>query len=282
MTFSNVISLVALKLLPNRSSPLMVSERNVQSLQLANSPKRHRATLWLARRLYRRADGALAISHPVAGELVSAFHLSPRSIFVVPNPVITSTDPPNEADLDLPSTLHLVLVGRMTAQKRPELFLSVVSALADRGIVVRGTAIGDGPLRQAAERECTRLGLNVAFLGWQEPWWEAVSDVDCLVLTANAEGFANVLVEAAAAGIPSVAPSRALGVADAIVPGISGELAMDDTPQALADAVIRAARLAGTTTPNISRWLLRFSSTNSTDSLLAALDSITKAQPVPG
>lgn len=141
---------------------------------------------------------------------------------------------------------------------------------------MRGTVIGDGPLRESTELESSQLGLNVSFLGWKEPWWEAVSDVDCLVLTANDEGLANVLVEAAAAGIPSVASSRALGVADAIVPGITGELAMGDSPHAYADAVLSAAPLVLTSTIHIGAWLNRFSTTGSTATLLAALRAVTE------
>ena len=45
------------------------------------------------------------------------------------------------------------------------------------------------------------------------------------------------------AGCPAVAVSTALGVADAIIPGITGELALDDDPESIADAVERAASL---------------------------------------
>jgi glycosyltransferase involved in cell wall biosynthesis len=274
MTFSNVISLLALKIGARGSAPLMVSEHNVQSLQSVNVRRREKLTVWLARRLYRHADGALAVSHPVAAELVSAFRVSAERVFVVPNPVVASSSATPDATRPVPNDLHLVLVGRHAPQKRPHLFLDVLNELALRGIAVRGTVIGDGPLRESTELKASQLGLDVSFLGWREPWWEAVSDVDCLLLTANAEGLANVLVEAAAAGIPSVACSRALGVADAIVPGITGELALGDSPQAYADAVLNAAPLVLTSTIDIGGWLNRFSSANSTATLLAALDTI--------
>lgn len=279
MTLSNIVSLLALKVCPCSAVPLMVSERNVQSLQAANIRRRDRLMVRLARYLYRRASGALAISHPVAVELVSAFRVPASRVFVVPNPVVPSSSQtgvigPHIPKHVHPKHVHLVLVGRQARQKRPHLFLAVLQELAQHGITVRGTVIGDGPLRESTEIESSRLGLNVSFLGWKEPWWEAVSGVDCLVLTANAEGFANVLVEAAAAGIPSVASSRALGVADAIVPGITGEFAIDDSPQAYADAVLRAISLVIGSTVHIDGWLNHFSTTRSTATLLAALSSV--------
>jgi glycosyltransferase involved in cell wall biosynthesis len=274
MTFSNVISLLALKTVAGTSVPLLVSEHNVQSIQAVNVHRRQRLTNWMARRLYRRADGALAVSHPVAAELVAAFHVPAQAVFVVPNPAAAFSPAIREPEVRIPADLHLVLVGRLAPQKRPHLFLDVLHELERRGIAVSASVIGDGPLRASTELKASQLGLKVAFLGWREPWWEAVSDVDCLVLTANAEGLANVLVEAAAAGIPSAASSRALGVADAIVPGITGELALGDSPEAYADAVIRAAALNLTAPTDIGGWLARFSSSRSTATLLAALDAI--------
>jgi glycosyltransferase involved in cell wall biosynthesis len=274
LPFSNVFCLLALKVGIRSKVPLMVSEHNVPSLQVANLRQRDRLTVWLARRLYRRATGVLAVSHPVAGELVSAFRVPARIVFVVPNPIVRSLTERSGAVSDIPTHLHLVLVGRQVRQKRPHLFLDVLHELTQRGVTVRGTVIGDGPLRESTELKSSQLGLHVAFLGWQEPWWEAVSEVDCLVLTANAEGLANVLVEAAAAGIPSVASSRALGVADAIVPGITGAFAMGDSPQAYADAVLSATPIELTSTAHINAWLNHFSTAHSAATLLTALHAI--------
>jgi glycosyltransferase involved in cell wall biosynthesis len=274
LPFSNVIALLALRIWTRRSVPLMVSERNVPTIQVANTKRRDRLTAWLARRLYSRASGALAISHPVAANLVSAFGVRADDIYVVPNPVVPSAVGGGPPPVSTPARLHLALVGRHVRQKRPHLFLQVLQELEQRGVAVRGTVIGDGPLREATERECAQLGLTVSFLGWREPWWEAASDIDCLVLTANAEGFANVLVEAAAAQIPSVASSRALGVADAIVPGVTGVFAMGDSPAAYADAVLSAASIAVTPTVRIADWLNHFSTENSTATLLTALRSV--------
>jgi glycosyltransferase involved in cell wall biosynthesis len=275
LTYSNIASLLALTVGNRVRIPVMVSERTMPSLQTVASPRRDRVTVWLARRLYRRAAGVLAISHPVAGDLVSAFRVPARRLFVVPNPVIRS--PMGEDTVishRVPEHLHLALVGRQVNHKRPILFLDVLCDLARRGIRVRGTVIGDGPLRRATELESLRLGLDVSFLGWKEPWWKSVTEVDCLVLTAEVEGFANVLVEAAAAGIPSVASTRALGVADAIVPGITGELAMGDSPEAYADAVLSAASLVLTSTIHLSGWLNHFSTKHSTATLLTALHTV--------
>lgn len=276
MTLSNVMVLLGLKTVVPSAVPVVVSEHNIQSLQVVNVRQRDALALRIARRIYRRTTGALAVSHPVAGELVAAFHVPVDKIFVVPNPVVAQEW--DRSPLAIPKCLHLVFVGRLVPQKRPVLFVEVLAELVKRGVSVRGTMLGDGPLRESTELASASHALDIEFLGWVEPWWDAVSNANCVVHTANAEGFANVLVEAAAAGIPSVACSRAVGVGDAIVPGVTGEFALSDSPQAYADAVLNATHLGPIVTDHISGWLSRFTSRSSTTALAAVFHSVCDAE----
>ena len=77
-----------------------------------------------------------------------------------------------------------------------------------------------------------------------------------------------MLVEAAAVGIPSVTSSRALGVADAVVPQVTGVLAMGSSAEDYAAAVIEAMTITPVVAP---QWLTNFSPIASGDKLLAAL-----------
>lgn len=276
LTYSNVVALLTWLAFDQSTVSLVISERNMPSLQAKSVSMKERFTYRLARRLYARATGVIAISHPVAGDLASAFHVKPERLYVVPNPVITS-----DAEAEVPAvtsltslSLHVLYVGRLVEQKRPRLFLAVLKVLEQQGIEAYGTVIGEGPLREVLERESATKGLHVSFTGWQEPWWTAVHDADCLLLTAKFEGLANVLVEAAAADIPCVASSRAVGVADAIVPGITGELAMTDNPNDLAAAVLQVSARARPSALGVQAWLAHFSTKSSTASLVAALDAI--------
>jgi hypothetical protein len=61
-----------------------------------------------------------------------------------------------------------------------------------------------------------------------------------------------------------------LGVADALVPGLTGELALTDRPSDIADAVERAAQLA-VPVESVGPWLRQFETPASTQALLAAL-----------
>ena len=291
LTYSNLVTLVASRLGRATFPPVAVSERTLASLALTRERLRDRLVLLLARRLYRRAEAGIAISHPVALDMLTSFSMRPDRVFVVPNPVLSAgegglvgedgaADPaPGEASpapgQASPASdqggLHLLFVGRLVARKRPELFLEVVDQLSSLGIDVSATVVGDGPLRAALERSASTEHGAVTFAGWREPWWAGAGRIDCLVLTSRVEGFANVLVEAASQGIPCVAGGRALGVADAIIPGVTGEIVMADRAADYAAAVLRAARLRPIDPTSVQGWLARFSVESSTDRLLQAL-----------
>ena len=267
LTFTNVAALLGRGPTP----PIVISERNVPSTYLPLEGRRGRVERRLAQLAYRRADAAIAISHPVAGDLVGGYGLPPERCFVVPNPV---TDvPPRPAPAPGSRPLHLAFAGRLHVQKRPGLFVDVLAELAARGHDVRGSVVGEGPLRAELEAAARARGVELELLGWREPWWEAVADADCFLLASSVEGFGNVLVEAAAAGLPSVAVSSALGVADALVPGLTGELAATDAPTDLADAVLRAVA-ADPDEGATRRWLRRFSVQESTRVLTSVLEHV--------
>jgi glycosyltransferase involved in cell wall biosynthesis len=165
--------------------------------------------------------------------------------------------------------LQLVLACRLVAQKRPLLGIATAAELQRRGHRVEVVSFGGGPMLDEVTAAARREGVVFRHEGWVENWFERVGANAVALLPSSREGFGNVLVEAAAAGHPSVAVSGALGVADAIVPGITGELALSSEPADIADAVERAARLR---LSGIEPWLRRFSPEASGNALERVLE----------
>ena len=108
---------------------------------------------------------------------------------------------------DAPGEPGLVLhVGRLVEKKGTAVLIEALAGLPDARLVV----IGDGPLRGALERQA---GPAVRFLGALPPdevaqWMRRASVLAAPSLTAadgDAEGLPNVVVEAAASGLPVVA-----------------------------------------------------------------------------
>jgi glycosyltransferase involved in cell wall biosynthesis len=259
--FPNLLC-VALRLsLWGRTRPMVViSERNLVSLGVRGAPVKHRLKVWACRRLYRFADGVVAISHPVAGELVSGFGVAPGKCAVVPNPAIAKVRPRTASARRGEGPVELILAGRLVGQKRPQLAVDTAAELNRRRVPAVVSVFGDGPLLAAVTERAVARGVELRHHGWVEDWFDHCGADAVLLLPSSREGFGNVLVEAAAVGIPSVAASEALGVADAVVPGMTGELARSGTPSDFADAVERAR---GLDLSGIDRWLQRFSTQES-------------------
>lgn len=263
---SNLTLMAAARLIATKTRPaICVSERNLVTLGLPGSGLTHRTKVAIAKHAYRHADGILAISHPVAAELVAGFGVKPEQIFVVPNPATAKvvTGPTFEEPAKRPAIpnegapLQIVLPCRLVRQKRPELALRTAAVLAARGVAVEVVSYGDGPLLREMETRAAQLGVEFVQKGWVEQWYaEHRNGRSVVLLPSIREGLGNVLVEATAAGVPTVAASGALGVADAIVPGMTGELSLTSDPSDFADAVLDASQIQ---IQGVEPWLARFS-----------------------
>ena len=282
LTYTNLAALAGWRLGRGAPCPLVVSERNAPTTYLPLRGPGGRAQVRAARLSYRRADAVIAVSHPVAGDLIGGYGVLPTHCFVVPNPVLDGgaagrpalSDPAAASTTEPRSQLTVAFVGRLVPQKQPARFVETLQVLAGRlgAQGVQGIVIGSGTLDTPMRAAAAAAGVSIEHVGWQEPWTAAAitAGADVLLLPSSVEGFGNVLVEAAAAGLPSVAASTALGVADAIVPGMTGELALTDDPEDLADAILRAVAPDTGGLP-LGRWLDRYSVPASIDALERAL-----------
>ncbi|MHB0977641.1 MAG: glycosyltransferase family 4 protein [Candidatus Aquicultorales bacterium] len=100
--------------------------------------------------------------------------------------------------------------------------------------------VGSGRDRRELEREAERLGLGevVAFTGFQEDARALMSAFDVFALPSLMEGFALVVIEAMASGIPVVA-SKVGGVPEIVQEGRNGLLVEPGDPKSLAEAILK-------------------------------------------
>jgi glycosyltransferase involved in cell wall biosynthesis len=248
---------------------LVLTEHSVPDLMWRHEGAGGHVKRLLAKGLYRRADAVVAVSHAVATDLRVAQAISAERLFVLPNAVsevesalgdadgrLTAGRPSGAPD-DVSGEPRLLYVGRLSPEKRPDRFLDTMRELRDRGIGWRGLVIGAGSELASLQESVVRDGLPIDFAGWVQPWQRLVRPGDCLLLTSDVEGLGNVLIESAIVGVPCVAPSSALGVADAVVSGVTGVLARSPRPVDLADAVVEAAALRWDPAA-VTGWLRNF------------------------
>lgn len=268
-TYPNLIAIAAAA--KNPKVTVVVTEHNLISLGLPGSSLSHRVKIALAKRWYRRADVVTSASHPVAAEMTAAFSVPASRSLVVPNPAAAKAENPKRVQR-VPGTergLQLVLACRLVPQKSPHLAIDTASELKSRGIATEVVSFGGGPLEERLRARARAAGVQFTAHGWVENWFDHFADNSVVLLPSHREGLGNVLVEAAAHGVPSVAVSTALGVADAVVPGVTGVLALDSDPSSIADAVVQASALD---VDGVEPWIERFSEASSGGLLEAAVD----------
>jgi len=171
----------------------------------------------LMRRALRRAAHVIAVAGSLA-EWARGAGVEPARLTVVGNGVDTGRFRPIDRDaarreLGLPASAPvLVTVGGLTERKGFHRVLDCLPRLreAHPGLqyLIVGGASGEGDWRARLEDQARRLGLTecVHFLGVVEPDRLRVplSAADAFVLATRNEGWANVLLEAMACGLPVI------------------------------------------------------------------------------
>jgi glycosyltransferase EpsF len=120
-------------------------------------------------------------------------------------------------DLGIPwrATL-LVSVARMVDFKNQGFLLDLIALDKSRAGDLHLLFVGDGPLRCSLERRALELGIaeRVTFAGLRDDVPRIMGSADVLGMPSHYEGLPVALVEAQAAGLPSVVSTNVTGEAD--------------------------------------------------------------------
>jgi glycosyltransferase involved in cell wall biosynthesis len=205
------------------------------------------ATLWAVARksAYIRRFSLLRLRHIAANSQQSIreaieIGVRPDRLTLVPNVIDTSVFYPVVRPLDAP--VELLSVGRLGPEKRQDIFLNVLArARARSASPLTGRIVGDGPLRQALEKQASALGLTpetAVFSGAVADMPTAYHGAGIFVLSSDHEGSPNVVLEAMACGLPVVA-TRVGGVPDLVEHGRTGLICPPGDEEAICEAVLR-------------------------------------------
>jgi glycosyltransferase involved in cell wall biosynthesis len=218
----------------------VISERVVSVTYAGRSPAAI-VMRTLVRLLYPSADAAVAISKGVKDSLVT-IGVDAGRVRVIYNPQdiagirrAAAAAGPRDAD-----RFDIITLARLTPQKDIPTLLRAFRDVLDAEPRARLIVLGEGPDAAALRDLARELGVEHAteWRGWIPPY-AVLARSDVFVLSSRYEGFANVIVEAMACGVPVVSTDCPSGPSEILAGGEYGLLVPVGDSRALATAVLR-------------------------------------------
>jgi glycosyltransferase involved in cell wall biosynthesis len=134
-------------------------------------------------------------------------------------------------------------IGRLNKVKGIFNFIEAIPKVLEKQSDISFLIVGDGPQRERAEELIRTLQIseNVNFVGWaphdQLPRY--LNELKVLVLPSYTEGLPNVVLEAMACATPVLATPVGC-VPDIVRDGETGFILPDNTPDSIANGILRA------------------------------------------
>jgi glycosyltransferase involved in cell wall biosynthesis len=198
----------------------------------------------IERHVGRFTDVFLAVGPAVAAEAITRRIALPERVRTIGVGIDMAAPAPGMPDraearrlLGVPPGMRAVgTVGRLAFQKAPEDFVGALAGLAREDVF--GVWIGDGELRQKAERLAARHGLRgrMSFTGERSDVAALLPGLDVFAMASRYEGLPCAVVEAMAAGLPVVA-TAVNSVPNVVVAGETGLLVPPGESELLARAI---------------------------------------------
>ncbi len=197
----------------------------------------------LCKWLYPLLSHIVTVSNGVRQELLDLLPLEPQKVTTIYNPVdVENIGRLAKEPIGYESKWPLVLaVGRLGHQKGFDVLVKAHSILIRKEIKQILVILGEGEKRKELERIVQEYGVedSVYFPGFQKNPYAWMHKANVFVLSSRFEGFALVLVEAMAVGVPIIASNCKYGPAEILADGKYGYLVPPDNPRLLANAIKR-------------------------------------------
>lgn len=164
------------------------------------------------RYIYKYADGVVFQLESVK----KFYRLNGNKYKVIPNSVMKIN-----RFISKQSNNIIISAGRFQYRKRFDLLIKAFKIIADKYKNVELVIYGDGEERKNLEKLIDALNLNgrINLPGFASNVMDSNCNALCFVLSSDAEGIPNTLIEAMASGIPSIATDCTPGGANFLLDG---------------------------------------------------------------
>jgi len=198
-----------------------------------------KAIVQVEKSLAWRTDALITVGAQVRDELLAAGIGKPTQYSVIPpglEPLQFPTRSQARATLGLdPNSPVVCVVGRVTQIKRPDRVADVARILGGRFPGLTILVAGAGDLQGELAHRVASEKLPITMLGWRDDVETIFAASDLALLTSDNEGTPLSLIQAALAGIPSVATDVG-AVHEVLLDAVTGILTPCD-PERIANAV---------------------------------------------
>lgn len=159
------------------------------------------------RYVIRRSECIRVVSERIKDSLIK-YGVSAAKITVLPiqSDLTLFLDVGKKREYIVDKPLQFLYVGRFSSEKNISLLITAFAKVVTQFPEVRLTLLGDGPERRNLECLITSLHVEkqVTISSWRDDVPAVMMEHDVLCLSSDHEGWAMVLLEAAAAGLPVI------------------------------------------------------------------------------
>jgi glycosyltransferase involved in cell wall biosynthesis len=226
-------------------TPLSLIDHNNLAFYLRHRGWSYRTLLRLAMAwAYRVADDRIAVSQGVANQLADFVGMARKRWRVIHNPV-RQFDPVKDAANEeveaawaTPPGKRILSVGALKEEKNFPLLIEALVQLESSPDAVL-MILGEGALREPLTKLAQQLGVadRVRLPGFCANPMPYYASADLFILSSNAEGFGNVIVEALSADTPVIATDCDFGPAEILQNGRYGTLVSTHDVTAMVQAI---------------------------------------------
>jgi N-acetylgalactosamine-N,N'-diacetylbacillosaminyl-diphospho-undecaprenol 4-alpha-N-acetylgalactosaminyltransferase len=185
---------------------ILISERSHTSSAYNPDTLAGKTGRFLVRNLYPFANVIVPNSTGIQHDLTKNFNLT-NEFIVINNPVNITQQQKDmkEAVEDFAfESFTFSHVARLEKGKNHDLLLTAVNKIKSRNFKV--LIIGQGPQQENLKAQAHKMGISdkIVFLGYRQNVVKYVARCQCHLLTSDAEGFPNAVLEALACNTPVI------------------------------------------------------------------------------